>query len=39
MEHNIPLRFKKLTENAEAPFKGSEFAAGEFPTFSQIDSL
>jgi hypothetical protein len=28
MEHNIPLRFKRLTEDAGVPFKGSELAAG-----------
>lgn len=38
MEHNIPLRFKKLNENAQAPFKGSELAAGKFalPIYLEI---
>ncbi len=28
LKKDIELRFKKITQNAKAPFKGSSFAAG-----------
>ena len=32
MDQNIPLKVKKLTEDAQLPHKGSELAAGNMTT-------